>query len=64
MLGSVTDSPGDNPHHWGEHTCHTGRVSGEEVAICHQLLFDVLGGGRFARGSVCDADCPSHNIIW
>lgn len=63
-LGSFTDPPGDNPHHRGEHTCHTGGVSGEKVAIRYQLLFDILGGGRFACGSVCDANCPSHNIIW
>jgi len=62
-LGSFTDPPGDNPHHWGEHTCHTGGVSGEKIAIRYQLLFDFLGGGRSARGSVCDANCPSHNII-
>lgn len=63
-LGSIADPPGDNPHHWGEHTCHSGGVLGEKVAICYQLLSDILGGGRFARGSVCDANCPSHNIIW
>lgn len=63
-LGSAADPAGDHPHHRWEHPGHPGGISGEKVAICHQLLFNIPGGGRFARGAVCDADCPSHNTLW
>ncbi|KAK9401496.1 5-hydroxytryptamine receptor 2B [Crotalus adamanteus] len=49
-LGRSAHPDSHHTHHRREYPRHTGRIFGEKITVCHQLLPDVFGGGDLLVG--------------